>query len=198
MRRTTWSRLLPAAALVPVAAIALAACAPAAPFDAAPGATTPVAGDSRVPEAATIDPAPEADTELADQLRYLIEEEKLAFDVYLTLGEAWDLPIFDRIARSETTHQDEVARLLEDYGIEDPRLDEVGAFVDADLQRLYDDLVASGLASVDGAIEAGLTIERTDVEDLSAAIPGAPADVTAVLERLLAGSQSHLAAFERQ
>ena len=118
--------------------------------------------------------------------------------MYVTLGDAWDLRIFDQIAASETSHQNAVAGLLEAYQITDPRLDGVGEFSDPALQSLYDTLVAQGLASQAGAIQAGITIEQTDIADLSSRIATAPADVAAVLESLLRGSENHLAAFERQ
>jgi len=44
------------------------------------------------------------------------EEEKLARDVYTTLGEKWDLNIFINIAGSEQTHTDAVKYLLDRYG----------------------------------------------------------------------------------
>ena len=48
------------------------------------------------------------------------------------------------------------------------------------------------------AVQVGVEVEVTDIEDLEAALElEAPADVTAVLENLLAGSQRHLAAFQR-
>jgi hypothetical protein len=60
------------------------------------------------------------------------------------------------------------------------------------------ELVAQGLASREGAIQAGITIEQTDIADLNARVSTAPADVERVLESLLRGSENHLAAFERQ
>jgi hypothetical protein len=65
-------------------------------------------------------------------------------------------------------------------------------------QKLYDDLVAKGSASRAAAIEVGVTIEKTDIADLKTAI--AQTD-EAILDRvygsLLAASQRHLTAFER-
>ncbi len=138
------------------------------------------------------------DESLADQLRYLIEEEKLAHDVYVTLGDQWGSRIFSNIASAEVRHQRQVEALLPTYGFDDPRIDQVGRFADPDLQALYDRLVAEGSRSQAAAFQVGVTIEETDIADLKAAMSGAPADVTAVLESLLSGSQNHLAAFQRQ
>jgi len=142
--------------------------------------------------------AADAETELRSQLLYLIEEEKLAHDVYTVLGDTWGGNVFVNIAASETTHQEAVAALLPDYGLTDPRVNEVGLFQDASLQALYDQLIAEGMRSRDDAIDVGVLIEQTDIADLTEALDDAPDDVAVVLERLLAGSQNHLAAFERQ
>ncbi|MGR0218784.1 DUF2202 domain-containing protein [Agromyces sp. ZXT2-6] len=149
------------------------------------------------PEAADADAAPDAyDTTTA--LLFLIEEEKLAHDVYVTLADQWGTKVFSNIAASELTHQDLVAPLLEERDIEDPRASEVGVFTDPALQALYDELVARGTRSLDDAIDVGITIEEKDIADLGAAIAAEDeADVVGVLERLLAGSENHLRSFER-
>ncbi|GAA2032388.1 hypothetical protein GCM10009819_15510 [Agromyces tropicus] len=140
--------------------------------------------------------APEYDTAAA--LAYLIEEEKLAHDVYVTLGDLWGANVFTNITASETTHQELVRPLLDARGIDDPRSDEVGVFTDPELQALYDELVARGSTSLDEAIQVGIAIEQKDLDDLGAAIAAEDeADVVSVLERLYAGSENHLASFER-
>lgn len=132
-------------------------------------------------------------------LLFMIEEEKLAHDVYVTLGDVWGSKIFTNIADSESTHQDQVLTLLDSRAIADPRSSEVGVFVNADLQALYDQLVAQGSVSRDAAMQVGIAIEEKDISDLAATIAVEDeADVIDVYERLLAASQNHLAAFERQ
>lgn len=64
--------------------------------------------------------APASTTE--DLLLYLIEEEKLAHDVYTVLGETWGGNTFSNILGSETSHQDQVLNLLNSYGLTDPVL----------------------------------------------------------------------------
>ena len=65
-----------------------------------------------------------ADTSLStvetDDLVYMREEEKLAHDVYVTLYEQWDFPVFSNIASSESQHMDSIAVLLDRYGVADP------------------------------------------------------------------------------
>ena len=76
---------------------------------------------------------------------YMREEEKLARDVYLTLYEKWDMPIFQNISDSEATHMEAVKTLIDRYDLVDPAEDKgIGVFVDQTLQGLYDQLVAEG------------------------------------------------------
>lgn len=133
------------------------------------------------------------------ELLYLIEEEKLAHDVYITLDDVWDARVFENIAAAEATHTEAVETLLESYGIDDPRSDEIGVFADESLQELYDDLTASGTLTWADAVDAGIAIETTDIADLEDLLTRElPADVATVVANLLKGSENHLAAFERQ
>lgn len=62
------------------------------------------------------------------------EEEKLARDVYNTLGEKWGINIFTNIAKSEQTHTDAIKVLLDRYEIEDPiKDDSAGIFTSSEL-----------------------------------------------------------------
>jgi len=138
--------------------------------------------------------------EVVAQLVYLVEEEKLAGDVY-ELGQAtYGARVFTNIARSEDSHADEVRELLDRYGITDPTIGApAGVFVDEDLQALYDDLARQLTTSWPEAVDAGILIEETDIADLRELLAeDLPADVQAVAENLLAGSERHLAAFQRQ
>ena len=132
-------------------------------------------------------------------LDYLTAEEKLAHDVYTTLGETWEARQFDRIADSETQHLEAWRTVLSDKGLSDPTAgDPLGEFDDPDLQAMYEDLVARGLTSLAEAAQVGIDIEQMDIVELSAALESAddPA-VSKVLTDQLAASERHLAAFER-
>lgn len=181
-------------------AVAAASMQSGEPVSAPSSSTSPSASAEPSDGAAASSPAvpDDAGYDTAAALTYLIEEEKLAHDVYVTLGALWGSNVFPNIADSETTHQDLVAPLLDARAIPDPRSAEVGVFTDPDLQALYDDLVARGSSSLDEAIQVGILIEEKDITDLSAAIAAEDeADVIIVLERLLAGSENHLASFQR-
>jgi hypothetical protein len=137
-----------------------------------------------------------SDTEITDIL-FMREEEKLARDVYLTLNEIWDTPIFENIARAEETHMAAVYGLVETYGLDDPVGDNpVGVFVDPSLQQMYDDLVERGAASFAAALDVGALIEEVDIEDLIDSIDATKSsDVMVVWQKLLSGSENHLRAY---
>ena len=137
-----------------------------------------------------------SDDEIADLL-YMREEEKLAHDVYLALYDVWGMNVFQNIAASEQTHTDAVLGLLDNYGLVDPVGDNtLGVFVNADLQALYDQLVASGSQSLVDALNVGTAVEEIDILDLDEAIARtSQADIIQVYQSLRAGSENHLRAF---
>ncbi|MBU1586450.1 MAG: DUF2202 domain-containing protein [Actinobacteria bacterium] len=153
-----------------------------------------------VPTTPAVNAAPEplADPTTASLL-FMIEEEKLAHDVYVTLGDLWGSTIFSSISTSEATHQDQLLVLLDDRAITDPRSTETGVFVNSELQALYDELITQGSVSRAAAMQVGIAIETKDITDIAAAAAAEDdAEVIAVYDRLLAGSENHLAAFSRQ
>ena len=132
-------------------------------------------------------------------LTYLIEEEKLAHDVYTKMNELWGARVFGNILQSESTHQDEVLRLLEARGIADPRTGTLGTFNNTSLQALYNQLIAQGSQSAAEAYKVGVAIEEKDIADINTQLKTASdTDVITVLEKLRRGSENHLRAFNRQ
>ncbi len=133
-------------------------------------------------------------------LSYMREEEKLARDVYTKLYEKWGMQIFSNIASSEQTHMDEVLAVLNKYELEDPvKSDQVGAFVDPNLAKLYQELATRGLASIEEALTVGALIEDLDIYDLSRYMDQTEnADITRVYENLARGSRNHLRSFASQ
>jgi hypothetical protein len=128
---------------------------------------------------------------------YVREEEKLARDVYQVLYERWGVAVFSQIARSEQQHMDAMLGLVERYGLDDPAAGhDVGVFVDPSLQELYDDLIARGEASLEGALLVGGYIEEFDIIDLDERIAATDqAAIQQVYGNLLRGSRNHLRAF---
>lgn len=136
-----------------------------------------------------------------EQLVYLIEEEKLAHDVYAKMYELYGARIFANITKSEANHQSRVLALLQSYGVADPRLPQAGQFQNKDLQALYDKLVAQGSTSISQAYAVGIAIEELDIRDLKTDLAALDANQTSIkttLEALLSGSENHLRAFNRQ
>ncbi len=132
-------------------------------------------------------------------LLYLIEEEKLAHDVYTVMHDLYGTRVFGNILSSESTHQSRVLTLLDARGIADPRSAEIGVFTNQELQTLYNQLVEEGKISETEAFKAGVIIEEKDIKDISTQLATASdTDVISALEDLRRGSENHLRAFSRQ
>jgi hypothetical protein len=136
---------------------------------------------------------------LAEMLTFIVQEEKLAHDLYVQLASTSGAVQFQNVLNSESTHISLVQGLLTTYNIVDPTVGLAeGEFVNQDLQALYDSLLASGSVDRAGAIAAGIAVEEKDIADIEVMLASElPSDVASVLERLLSGSQNHLAAFQR-
>ncbi len=133
-----------------------------------------------------------------DTLLFIYQEEKVARDTYITLGNLFpNEGTFQSIQGSEQQHMDKAQGLCETYGVDISNVDEsdVGVFVVPVLQELYDTLVAQGSSSALDAVKVGEYVEVTDIDDLEHAEIGMPADVVNVYENLKAGSYNHLDAF---
>jgi hypothetical protein len=132
-------------------------------------------------------------------LVFMVEEEKLARDVYTTLYAKNGLNQFKNISKAEQTHMDLMRGLLKTYGIKDPTIGKaVGKFNNATLAAFYKKLIADGSVSLVAALNAGIAVEKKDIADIEKILKvKQPADVKLVLDRLLAGSYNHLAAFTR-
>ena len=140
-----------------------------------------------------------SDSEVLD-IKYLREEEKLARDVYLALGEIWDVPVFTKIAQAESRHMAAVEQLIDRYGLEDPVGDhDRGEFEDETLAGLYQQLVGAGSVSLLDAYKVGAKIEEMDIADLQQALLETErADMERLYESLERGSRNHLRAFDAQ
>lgn len=127
------------------------------------------------------------------------EEEKLARDVYNTLGEKWGTQIFTNIAKSEQTHTDAIKVLLDRYEIEDPvKDDSVGVFTSFELGELYQNLLEQGSLSLLDALIVGAIVEDLDIKDLNELLTETDnADIIITYNNLNKGSRNHLRAYIR-
>ena len=131
-------------------------------------------------------------------LLFMYQEEKVARDVYLTLGKKYpEAKTFSNIALSEQTHTDSVEKLCIKYGVNIANVNEasVGNFVLPELQNLYDTLVIQGSVSLTEGLKVGVAIEEKDIKDIMTYAVGMPSDVQKTFQNLLNGSYSHLDAF---
>lgn len=137
--------------------------------------------------------------DVTKMLTLLVQDEKLARDVYNLAAAKYPDRVFSNIAGSEATHLAAVRRLLKRYGVADPTAGgKAGAFPDRDVQGLYDQLAAQVRSGRDAAVQAGIVVEKADIADLQKLLAmTAPADVKTVMGSLLAASERHLAAFQR-
>ncbi len=134
-----------------------------------------------------------------DELVFMIEEEKLAGDIYEVFYGMYGLKIFDNIAQSEDRHFDAVVNQAETMGIDVDQFlfEPAGTFQNEDLQEMYDTLLAQGSESVTAALEVGKAIEEKDITDIADAIDDVEGTALAsVYESLLSGSGNHLEAFD--
>lgn len=132
-------------------------------------------------------------------IKFMLEEEKLARDVYVKFYEKWNQPIFDNISQSEETHKDAVRDLAKKFGVDiEFYNDEVGKFDNKELLGLYNDLVASGENSLLEALSMGALIEEIDILDLDKFLEQTSSgDISLVYNNLLKGSRNHLRSFVR-
>ncbi len=127
------------------------------------------------------------------------EEEKLARDVYQELYDQWGIVIFNNIAKSEQSHTDMVALLFQKYNLQDPFIDQRGAFTDTAIQQLYQTLITLGSESQAKAFFVGCTIEDLDIYDLEDFIAQSDnEDIQTVYQNLMQGSRNHMRSFYRQ
>lgn len=149
-------------------------------------------------KSAFIETAVLTDSELASLLK-MKEEEKLARDVYEVLYQKWGSQLFSNITVAENNHLNAIVLLLENYGATETTVGEAGKFTNAEVQTLYNKLVASGTVSIEEAYKTGSLIEEMDIKDMTVALSGTTNEnVIMVFENLYRGSRNHLRAFSRQ
>lgn len=131
-------------------------------------------------------------------LMYMVEEEKLAMDVYNYLYELYGLQIFEKISDSELRHVSALSKIIDMYEeLENPILDNLpGEFDNLEIQELYDYLIEMGSASRYAAIQVGILIEEKDIEDITEYITITEAtNLLNAYNHLLDGSTRHLESF---
>ena len=94
----------------------------------------------------TTNVTPELSETEKSELLYMLEEEKLARDVYTYFDELWGVKQFTNIKESEKNHIGYVSATLDMYEISYTILPE-GQFDNMDIQNLYDQFIEQGEAT---------------------------------------------------
>lgn len=133
------------------------------------------------------------------ELLYMVEEEKLAHDVYEQFFNQYQINIFENIRNAEQHHSDMVRQALQLHGLADPTSGKVsGQFSNVELGNAYTALVTSGSTSLGNALRAGAKIEETDINDLNDALQDTAVPyLDQMYDHLRRASENHLRAFVR-
>ena len=93
---------------------------------------------------------------------------------------------------------DAILYLLDKYQLADPVAEnDIGKFVNKDLQQLFDDLLEMGSTDRIAALKVGALIEETDILDIQYELDHSVdnQDVRFIYENLIRGSKNHLKSF---
>jgi len=141
--------------------------------------------------------------EQKDRLFFIYQEEKVARDVYIYLGELYpEESTFASIQLSEQRHMDAAQKLCINYGIDVSMVDEsesaCGEFSVDYLQELYETCINLGESELVEALKVGKLVEETDIGTLTESIESMdmPDDVVRAYEILREGSYNHLESYE--
>ncbi|MDX5399002.1 MAG: DUF2202 domain-containing protein, partial [Actinomycetes bacterium] len=116
--------------------------------------------------------AVEVHPDLAGHLEFMVEEERLAHELYTLFDNEYpEASIFASIARSEERHMEAVARQLDLRGLDDPGEGlKPGDYAVDELDELYATWSAQGLEGVEAALQVGIDLEEADIADLEEAL----------------------------
>jgi hypothetical protein len=127
----------------------------------------------------------------------MLDEEKLAHDVYSYFSDKYNLPIFKNISNAEQRHFDAVLGLVKKYNVRYTKINDKGKFMNPDYENLYKKLTEKGLSSVTEALRVGAEIEDLDIYDLDEALKKeiTTKDIKIVYQNIRTGSYHHIKAF---
>ncbi|NNF36437.1 MAG: DUF2202 domain-containing protein [Saprospiraceae bacterium] len=136
-----------------------------------------------------------------EALLMMIEEEKLARDVYITLGKEYDVKVFKNISDAENRHMEAIECLFEKYDLKNPIEEKaLGEFSSRKFQDMYESLVIRGRTDITEALKIGASIEDLDIYDLNELLESRTTDnddLKAVFKELAKGSRNHMRAFTK-
>lgn len=131
-------------------------------------------------------------------LRFQIDEERMAGELYRAFGGKHDVMPFKNIPRAETRHRELLENLAMRAGLSPTGPTTAGRYETPAIQARHDALLARGQVSLIEALKAGALVEEQDIADLRAlaATTDSP-ELKSVVTALERGSQHHLNAFVR-
>jgi len=163
----------------------------------------------------------EITTEIKNDLIYMGNEEKLAYDVYTKMYELYpEEKVFENISKkSETKHFEAIKNLIYKYDINITELDDItnnpnltmvlGEEIELDdligeynlqsISDLYKNLINKGSMTKTDAFEVGCIVEVTDINDLlkRKSNLNENEDIEKVYDYLLNGSYNHYWSFDK-
>ena len=129
-------------------------------------------------------------------LKYILEEEKLAYDVYAYYFAKGGMPKYKDIQGAELQHMNMVRAGMKAYGIKDttPSL-KAGVYHYKDLTAIYKKLTA--VIDKKSPYLTGVNVEIDDIKKIDAMLPETTeADLTALLKNLKSQSNMHIDYFK--
>lgn len=134
-----------------------------------------------------------------DALIYTMQEEKVANNFYTAMQSLYGMNVFENISKAETMHMKHVKTLLDDFGIDNPvsgKYEAAGSFMDAGLEKMYNDMISVGNISVTDALKESAKFEEMDIRDLKAFVESTQnTSIKSTLNMLINASGNHLRAF---
>lgn len=134
-------------------------------------------------------------------IMYMLEEEKVAKDVYDFFEEKYGNQIFANISSAEEMHQEMMEKLAINNDLikaGEFNADEAGIYANQELQELYNSLIADGEKSFTDALRVGVEIEELNIRDLEASIEGSEDEASVTVYNYLKdASERHLNAFTK-
>ncbi len=100
---------------------------------------------------------------------YLLEEEKMAHDLYVSFDEKWDMPFLSGIAYSESQHIAIVESIILNYSVPSPDLlilNKERIIQSNYLQKSMGELLANGSKSPVYALKSAAQMEEMSIIDL--------------------------------
>jgi hypothetical protein len=131
-------------------------------------------------------------------LRFQVDEERMAGELYQVFGAKQDAQPFKNIPRAEARHRQLLENLATRAGLAPAKTTTAGRFETPAVQARYDALLARGQTSLIEALKVGALVEEQDIADLRvlAAATDSP-ELKSAVTALEQGSRHHLNAFVR-